>query len=150
MAGAQILGGLVAPWLRRRFERRTTALIAMAAIGTVNLALIGVVDSFWGVIVLVVVWGLLFAASSPIRQAYLNGMIPSAQRATIISFDSLMSSTGGVWAQPVLGRAADVYGYGSSYLLGAGISFFALPCLLLSRRQNAPADRPTAPAESPA
>ena len=150
VAGAQILGGLVAPWLRRRFERRTTALIAMAALGTVNLALIGVVDSFWGVVVLVVIWGLLFAASSPIRQAYLNGMIPSAQRATIISFDSLMSSSGGVWAQPVLGRAADVYGYGSSYLIGAGIIFFALPCLLLSRRQDAPADRTTAPAESPA
>ena len=50
---------------------------------------------------------LLFAATMPIRQAYLNGMIPSRQRATIISFDSMMGSSGGVWAQPVLGRAAD-------------------------------------------
>jgi MFS family permease len=76
----------------------------------------------------------------PIRQTYLNGLIPSQQRATILSFDSLMGSSGGVWAQPVLGRAADVWGYGTSYLLGAGISALALPFLVLSRRQNAPAD----------
>ena len=42
--------------------------------------------------------------------------------------------------QPVLGRAADVWGYGSSYVLGAGISALALPFILWSRRQDAPAD----------
>ena len=83
---------------------------------------------------------MLFAASSPIRQTYLNGLIPSRQRATILSFDSMMDSTGGVWAQPVLGRVADVWGYAPSYLAGAGISLLSLPFLLLSRRQNAPAD----------
>jgi hypothetical protein len=51
-----------------------------------------------------------------------------------------MGSSGGVWAQPVLGRAADVWGYAPSYLLAAGISSLALPFLTLSRRQNAPAD----------
>ena len=76
----------------------------------------------------------------PIRQAYLNGLIPSQQRATILSFDSLMDSSGGVWAQPVLGRAADAWGYAPSYLIGAGISALALPFLALSRRQHAPAD----------
>jgi hypothetical protein len=51
-----------------------------------------------------------------------------------------MDSTGGVWAQPVLGRAADAWGYAPSYLISAGISALALPFLALSRRQNAPAD----------
>src|SRR5918992_966526 len=140
VAGSQILGGVAAPWIRRRFQRRTSALIAMAATSTLTLALIGVVESLWPVIGLIVIWGLLFAASMPIRQTYLNGLIPSRQRATILSFDSLMDSTGGVWAQPVLGRAADVWGYGPSYLLGGAISALALPFLVLSRRQNAPAD----------
>jgi MFS family permease len=140
VAGSQILGGVAAPWIRRRFHRRTSALIAMAATSTLTLALIGVVDSFWPVIGLIVIWGLLFAASMPIRQTYLNGLIPSRQRATILSFDSLTSSIGGVWSQPVLGRAADVWSYPSSYLLGAGISAVAVPALALSRRQNAPAD----------
>ncbi len=140
VAGAQILGGMAAPRIRRLFQRRTSALIATAGLSVITLGLIGIVDSFWAVIGLIVVWGLLFAATMPIRQTYLNGMIPSRQRATILSFDSMMSSTGGVWAQPVLGRAADAWGYAPSYLMGAGISVLALPCLALSRRQNDPAD----------
>jgi MFS family permease len=140
VAGAQILGGAAAPRIRRRFRRRTSALIATAALSTLTLALIGLFDRFWPVLALVVVWGLLFAASMPIRQTYMNGLIPSQQRATILSFDSLMGSSGGVWAQPVLGRAADVWGYAPSYLLSSAISALAVPCLVLSRRQNAPAD----------
>ncbi len=140
VAGAQILGGLVAPWIRRRFHRRTSALLLTASGTVLTLLAVGVVDSFYGVLALVVVWGLLFAATMPIRQAYINGLIPSRQRATILSFDSLMASSGGVWAQPVLGKAADVWGYPSSYLMSAGISALALPCLILSRRQNADAD----------
>jgi MFS family permease len=140
VAGAQILGGVAAPLIRKLFHRRTSALITTSAMGVAALALIGVLESFWAVIALIVVWALLFAASMPIRQTYLNGLIPSRQRATILSFDSLMESSGGVWAQPVLGRAADVWGYAPSYVMGAGISLLALPALVLSRRQNAPAD----------
>ena len=140
VAGAQILGGMAAPRIRRLFQRRTSALLATAGASVVTLALIGLVESFWGVLALIVVWGLLFAATMPIRQTYLNGLIPSRQRATILSFDSLMGSTGGVWSQPLLGRAADVWGYAPSYLMSAGISALALPMLALSRRENAEAD----------
>ena len=140
VAGAQIAGGLTATRIRRLFHRRTSALIGASALSASALALIGLVDSFWPVLGLIVVWGLLFAAARPIRQAYLNGLIPSRQRATILSFDSLMSSSGGVWAQPVLGRSADVWGYAPSYLISAGISAMALPALGLSRKQNAAAD----------
>ncbi len=140
VAGAQIAGGIAAPRIRRLFRRRTSALLVTAGLSVVALGLIGLVESFWAVIVLIVIWGLLFAATLPIRQTYLNGLIPSRQRATILSFDSMMSSTGGVWTQPLLGRAADAWGYAPSYLIGAGISILALPCLALSRRQNAAAD----------
>jgi MFS family permease len=131
---------MASTWIRGRFRRRTSALIASTGLGVVTLGLIGVLQSFWAVVGLIVVWGLLFAASMPIRQTYLNGLIPSQQRATVLSFDSLMASSGGVWAQPVLGRVADVWGYAPSYLIGAGISALALPFLVLSRRQRAPAD----------
>jgi MFS family permease len=140
VAGAQILGGLAAPRIRRLVRRRTTALIATAGASTLTLGVIGIADSFWAVLGLIVVWGLLFAASTPIRQSYLNGLIPSQQRATILSFDSLMASGGGVWTQPALGRSADMWGYGPSYLLAAGISVLALPFLSLSRAQDAEAD----------
>src|SRR4051812_3740128 len=147
VAGAQILGGMSAPRIRRLFRRRTSALLVTAALSTIALVMVGLVESFWPVIAFTVVWALLFAATMPIRQTYMNGLIPSRQRATILSFDSLMSSSGGVWAQPALGRAADVWGYPQSYLLAAGISTLALPALALSRRQNARADYVSAPAE---
>ena len=140
VAGAQILGGIAASRIRRLFHRRTSALIGIAGLGVVVLGLMGILQNFWVVIGLVVIWSLLFAASMPIRQTYMNGMIPSRQRATILSFDSLMSSTGGVWAQPLLGRVADVWGYGPSYVVSAAISIIAVPALALSRRQNMPAD----------
>jgi MFS family permease len=140
VAGAQILGGAAAPRIRGLFRRRTSALILTAGASAITLGLIGAIESFWAVLALTVAWGLLFAATMPIRQTYLNGLIPSRQRATILSFDSMMASSGGVWTQPLLGRAADAWGYGPSYLVGAGISVLALPCLALSRRENAPAD----------
>jgi MFS family permease len=140
VAGAQIAGGIAAPWLRRRFRRRTSALLAAEAAGLVALALMGLLQHFWVVLGLIVVWGLLWSAAIPIRRAYLNGLIPSEQRATILSFDSLLGSTGGVAVQPALGRAADVWGYGTSYVLGAAVSVLALPFIVLSRRQNEPAD----------
>jgi MFS family permease len=149
VAGAQIAGGFAAPWIRGIFHRRTSALIAMAAVSSATLALVGTIESFWPVIGLTVVWSLLFAATMPIRQTYINGMIPSRQRATILSFDSMMASSGGVWAQPPLGKAADAWGYAPTYLISAGISALALPFLALSRRQNAPADTVEDIAEAP-
>jgi MFS family permease len=140
VAGADIVGGLVAPWVRRLFERRTSALLAAEVAGTITLGLIGAFENFWVVVGLIVAWSLLASAALPIRRAYLNGLIPSAQRATILSFDSLLGSSGGVAVQPALGRAADVWGYATSYVLGAAISAFAVPFIALSRRRNEPAD----------
>ncbi len=143
VAGAQIVGGVAAPWIRKLFDRRTSALLAAVGASAATLALIGLIENFWAALGLIVIWGLLFAASMPIRQAYLNGLIPSQQRASILSFDSMLGSTGGVVVQPVLGRSADVWGYPGSYLLGAAFSALALPFVWLSRRQDAPADTAT-------
>jgi MFS family permease len=140
VAGAQIVGGMAAPKIRGLFQRRTSALLLIAALSSLTLLGVGAFEHFWVVIGLVVIWALLFAANMPIRQAYINGMIPSKQRATILSFDSLCASSGGVWAQPALGRAADVWGYAPTYLISAGISALALPFLALSRKENSPAD----------
>ena len=146
VAGAQILGGVAAPAIRRMFHRRTSAMLVTSVTAVLTLSLIGVVDSFYLVVGLIVVWALLSAASRPIRQAYLNGLIPSNERASILSFDSMMASSGGVGIQPALGRAADVWGYGSSYVLGAAISALSIPFIALSRKENEAADTISAPA----
>ena len=81
------------------------------------------------------------AAIIPIRQAYLNNCLPSKQRATLLSFDGLMSSVGGSTFQPLLGRAADVWGYGFSFLLAGCVQLLALPFVLLSKNENSEADQ---------
>lgn len=143
IAGAQVTGGFAAPRLRSVFRRRTSALVVLSGGGAVVLAVMGFVSSFAGLLALVVVWGFLSAAATPVRRSYLNGLIESRHRATVLSFDSLVGSAGGVWSQPLLGRAADVWGYGASLVAGAGIAVLGLPFLLLSRREDAPADTAT-------
>lgn len=140
VAGSQIVGGLAVPLVRRVVTRRTTALLAGAAVSAATLALLGLTSNFWVALALLVVWALTAAATSPMRQAYLNGLIPSAQRATVLSFDSLMGSAGGVVAQPVLGRVADAAGYGTSYVVSGALSMLALPFLVLARRERARSD----------
>lgn len=140
VAGAQIAGGLLVPQVRRLFRQRTSLLLAGTALSTVILALIAAIPRFWVAIVLLVLWGLMFAALAPVRQAYLNGLIPSSERATVLSFDSLLGSSGAVGIQPLLGRAADVWGYPASYAAGAVIQALALPFLWLARREHAASD----------
>lgn len=140
IAGAQIVGGLIVPSIRRLFTRRTHALLLAAVAGIVVIALIGVTSSLWLAIALLVVWAITFSAGTPMRQAYLNGLIPSEQRATVLSFDGLMGSAGGAATQPALGRVADVWSYSASYVVTAGIQVLALPFLVLARLEDAESD----------
>lgn len=140
VASAQIAAGLAVPWVRRLFGRRTDALIAAAIVSVGLLAVLGLTTSFVLALVVLIVWSFVSALSMPLRQTYLNGVIPSEQRATVLSFDSLMGSAGGVVAQPLLGRVADVNGYGVSVVVSAAIRALALPFVLLSRSENASSD----------
>jgi len=139
-AGAQIAGGMVAPRVRRLVRRRTSALLAGVLASAGLLALLGVTRSFWVAIALLVLWGLGFAAVMPIRQAYMNDLIPSEQRATVLSFDNMLSSGGGVVVQPALGRAADAWSYPTSYLVGAAVQLLGAPLVALARRERPPSD----------
>jgi MFS family permease len=85
----------------------------------------------------------MFAAITPVRQAYLNGLIPSEERATVLSFDSLLGSGGAVIGQPVLGRVADAWSYPASYLATAVIQVGSLPFIWLAQREKASTDSTT-------
>jgi MFS family permease len=144
VAGAQIAGGLLVARVRHLFRRRTDALLLGGVVGVVLLVGIALAGGFWLALALVALWSMLGAMVTPLRQSFINGAIGSAQRATVLSFDSLMGSAGGVVVQPGLGRVADVAGYPSSYLVAAAIDVIALPFILLARREHAPGDPITA------
>ncbi|WP_457974932.1 MFS transporter [Arthrobacter sp. D1-17] len=140
VAGAEILGGWLAPRVRSLVHKRTTVLMLSSSMSALILLTLGLVQVFWVALVLLAVWALVAAAGTPVRQAYLNDMIASKQRATVLSFDSLMGSSGGVVVQPALGRAADVYGYPASLTVSGLIELIAVPFLLASRQQRHQAD----------
>lgn len=137
---AQVAGGVLAPRVRGMFHKRTTVVISASVASVLLLIALGLNSIFWLALVLLVLWGFVFAVVGPVRQAYLNGMIPSKQRATVLSFDSLFGSAGGVVIQPALGRAADLWGYGTSLVIGGVIELIALPFLFASRAQHDPSD----------
>ncbi len=139
-AGAQIVGGLLVTRIRRLFRRRTDALLLGTVLSGAMLVVIGWTGSFVAALLLLAVWAMTWSLESPFRQAYLNGLIASEQRATVLSFDSLMGSAGGVVTQPALGRVADVFGYGPAYVVTAAVSVLAIPFILIARRRNAPSD----------
>ena len=139
-AGAQILGGMLVPYVRRVYRRRTDAVL-VSVVGTVGIMLvIGVTTSFVFALVLLAAGSMLVAVTSPLRQAFINGIIASDQRATVLSFDSFMSSIGGAVSQPALGRVSDVYGYGPAYVVTGAIQACAIPFVILARRGRAASD----------
>lgn len=140
VACAQIVGGLTATRIRRVFARRTDALLFATAATAVLMVLVARTVNFGVAIALLAVWALMFSAATPVRQAFINGLIPSEQRATVLSFDSLVASAGGVVAQPVLGRTADVSGYPTSYVVAGAVQALALPFVLLARREGSASD----------
>lgn len=142
-AGSSIVGGALAPVVRRAVRRRTTVLIGSVAVSSAVLMAFVVVDQLWLAIAMLAAWGLTTSVAQPAQRSYLNDMIPSAQRATVLSFHSLLGSAGGIGTQPALGRTADLNGYGFSLLVGGVISACAVPFLALSRAQRDPADEAT-------
>lgn len=140
VAGAQIAGGLLAPRVLRLFRRRTDALILQAALSVALLALLGSSTSLVMALVVVAAWSMGGAIAGPLRQSFLNGLIPSSQRATVLSFDSLMGSSGGVVIQPGLGRVADLAGYPASFAVAAAVQALAIPFRVLARQEKAPSD----------
>lgn len=152
-AVAQMVGGSLVGLTRRLFKRRTSVIATGVVIGSVALVGVGLAElleipvGFWVAIALLTVVALNAAISGPIRQAYLSEVIPSEQRATVLSFDSLMGSAGGVVAQPALGRVADVYSLGIGYIVAGALYVLRVPFVLAVRRLNQNADQivPTEP-----
>ena len=140
VAGAQIVGGVLVPYAGRIFAKRTTFFFIATVISVAALAAIAIFNNFYLVLAVFAVWSLIFAATTPIRQSYLNELLPSQQRATILSTDNMLASAGGVFAQPILGKTADIYGYPASYVGSAIFQFFALPFLALAWREKARSD----------
>lgn len=136
VAGAQMIGGAVVSRLTKLFKSRVQLLFSATALGAVMLLLMSWLPSFWSTVFLLVLWALIFAVVTPVRQAYLNQRMESKQRATLLSFDSVLNSTGSAVTQPLFGKSADLWGYPTSYFICAIFQSLALPFFVLAKRES--------------
>jgi predicted MFS family arabinose efflux permease len=135
VAGVQ-LTSLVASWLAYR-ATRYLALTRIAAIGFgVLLAAQGMLSLFPSIpsIGLVLLVALVPALLGPLLLARLNDLIPSAQRATILSLSALMFELGLAVAMPLLLTSADRLGPPAAIGISTAIfAVTAVPLLLIWR-----------------
>jgi MFS family permease len=148
-AVAQMIGGSSVKLVRRFVTSRSGLIITSTVVGSLALIGVGLAErleipvGFWVAIALLALFSLLSAVAYPVQQAFMNGCIPSEQRATVLSFASLMGSAGGVVAQPALGRVADVFSYGIAYVVAGVLYVLSLPFIIAVRRMGLTADRVT-------
>jgi MFS family permease len=150
---AGIVGGASVGLVSHLAPRRTTVIFADVLVASLALVGVGLASNlaipygFWLAIGLLTLIAMLGAVSGPMQLAYMNDLIPSGQRATVLSFHSLMGSVGGVVTQPLLGRVADVWSLGAGYVVAGVIKLIALPFVVAVRRLRLPADRAPQPAD---
>jgi hypothetical protein len=75
-----------------------------------------------------------------VRSAYLHQVVPSEQRATVVSFDSMVSNVGGIGGQVGLGALGEARSVGSAFVVGGLATAAALPLLARLRRLGGAAD----------
>jgi MFS family permease len=92
-------------------------------------------------------WSVAFGMFGPIRSGFINEHIPSAQRATVLSLDSLFGDAGGTVGQPALGYVATAVGLPVSWVLSSLAFFAATPLYLRSGR--AAAEKTAPPPQAP-
>jgi MFS family permease len=138
---SMIAGNALVYFFGKFCGRRTTLLLWAAGIQTAAAVGVGIVDSFSLAVALFLVVSATMGVTGPIKQAFLHQLIPSQQRATVISFDSMMGSGGGMLGQTGLGYLSRAHSIGLGYVIGGLTTLAALPVLILLRGLRDPADK---------
>ena len=143
---AGILGNALVGRLAIPGRRRTTILLGAAAISTATMVATGVVRSFWVTVPVFLLGAVVGGVQQPVRQTYLHQSIPTSERATLVSFDSLVGSLGSVGGQTGLGYLSQERSIPVGFVVGGLATILALPIFGRLRALNEPADRISAKA----
>ncbi len=136
-----IAGNQVVEWASERCGRRTTLMLWAAGLQTSAAVVVGLATSFWVALPALLLMTSALGLNGPVRQAYVHALVPSAQRATVVSFDSMISGAGGVGGQVGLGALGQSRSVSAGYVVGGALTAIALPVLWAVRRLGGEADR---------
>jgi hypothetical protein len=73
---------------------------------------------------------------APIKASWLNSRIPSKQRATLLSMDSLSSDAGGTVGQLGFGYLSQAISIPFAWFLGGMVQLFGVPLIWLANKND--------------
>jgi MFS family permease len=141
VALSTMAGNAVVDYFARLCGKRTTLLLWAASIQTLAAVAIGLSPSFPTALMCLLLVTATMGVVGPVRQAYIHKKVPGEQRATVVSFDSMVANLGGVGGQAGLGYLSKVRGYSTGYVVGGALTVLAIPLYLAVRRLREDADR---------
>jgi MFS family permease len=141
------LAGIVGNALVRRLaipgRRRTTILLGASAVSTAMMVATGAFRYFWIAVPVFLLGAVAGGVLQPVRQTYLHQSIPTSERATLVSFDSLMGSLGSVGGQSGLGYLSQERSIPMGFVIGGLATVLTIPIFARLRSLDEPADRIT-------
>jgi MFS family permease len=141
LVGLSLIAGnlLVAP-VSLVVRTRTGLLMLSLAAQAGTAVACGLLHNFYVVVSLYLVYGIAVGLAMPVKQAYLNAHIPSAQRATILSLDSMFGDLGGVAGQAGWGWLARARSIGQAWVYSGATLLLGIPLYWLARRGDGKLD----------
>jgi MFS family permease len=143
---AGIAGSLLVSRLARPGRRRTTLLLTGQGVLSAAMIATGAIRSFWVTVPVFLLGAVAGGMLRPLGQSYLHASIPSSERATLVSFVSLVGSTGSVGGQTGLGYLSQERSIPAGFVVGGVATLLSIPIYARLRARNEPADRITADA----
>jgi MFS family permease len=140
VALATIAGNGLVEYITNFCGERTTLLLWSSGVLALASVGVGLVDSFVPAVALFLVAMGAVGLGTPVQQAYLHAVVPSSERATVVSFTSLVGGAGGVGGSLGLGYLSRAQSVAAGYVAGGFSSLLALPVFAALRRMREPAD----------
>lgn len=130
---AGMAGNAVVEWFARYCGRRTTLLAWAVSIHAVAALGVGLASSFWAAVLLYLLVSAAAGVFQPVKQAYLHQVAPSSQRATLASFEALVSDSASTAGQMALGYLARAESIAAGYVVGGAVTIAAIPVIAVLR-----------------
>ena len=132
----QVAGNIATAPLLKFFKRRLRLLTFAFAIQALAILGVGLFQFFYPSVALFLCFAFAAGLAMPVKQAWLHEIIPSEQRASIVSFDSLVGSVGSVGGQVGYGYLADRVSISAGYIVGGLINLLVLIPLFSLRKDE--------------
>jgi len=134
MSLSMIAGNGIVDVLTRYCGRRTTLMGWAMAIEIATAIGVGLTSNFWVAVLLFLVMIGTAGVVGPVRSTSIHQLVSKEHRASVLSFDSMVSSAGGAFEQTGLGWISKMYSIPAGFLVGGAASVVVLPMIALLRR----------------